>query len=777
MLSNVRALDLSAPEAWLTGHLLADMGADVHLWELPGLSVDPHWRSAYASGRFTRQVNWLAEKAELFDTLENTDVLIESTGRGFDAAIGLSREALATRFPHLIHVSVTGFGSDGPKANYAATDLIACAASGFLNVSGAPGRAPLRIGAPQAFHHAAADAAVGVLIALAEREKSGLGQHVDASAQQSTTFALLSRGLDKPAGQPRAARAGSESLVGQVRLRSLYAAKDGWVVVLQGILPPLHAFMERLTEWLNELGLLDASLLGQPWGQSAMRMATGAITQESWAPIQTALAAAIALHSKAELMEIAVERRLLIAPVLSVADVLESRHARERGLVVRHFGERRLGAFARLSASALPLRRSSGDRWLPREPQVRSGEPGALPFAGVKVLDLFWVVAGPGATRMLADYGATVVHVESSARVDMIRNVPPYYGAVVDPENAAAHHTTNANKLNIALNIGKPESRAVLQDLVRWADVVTESFAPGAIARMGLSWEEIRRINPRAIMVSSCLMGQTGAFSGYAGYGNLAAAVSGFHGLAGWPGEAPTGCFGPYTDFLAVRFNALALMHALEHQRRTGEGQFIDMAQAEASLNFLGAECARYFATGRVNQSNGNRDPEFVPQGVFPLAGEDRWIALSIRNDEDWQRFCDATGDAEFAAVRGLATQSRRAREAELEGMIGAWFAGKDGVEVESVLQAAGVPAHCVLDTHDLFDDVQLNHRGHYIPVSHHKHVGAHVESSRLVLSRTRARTPDVAPWFGVHNQDVLAGILGYDAEKIAGLEAAGVLR
>lgn len=779
MSTELRVLDLSAPEAWLTGQLLADMGADVHLWELPGSeAVDAHWRAAYANGKHSETRDWRADKAALFDKLANTDVLIESLGRGFDAAIGVAREVLALRFPRLVHVSITGFGSDGPKAGYSATDLVACAASGFLYVSGDPGRAPLRIGAPQAFHHAAADAAVGVCIALEERDASGLGQHIDVSAQQSTTFALLSRALDKPAGQPKAQRAASGQKIGDVQLRSLYEAKDGHVVVLQGILPPLHAFMERLTVWLHELGVLDASLLGQPWGQSAMRMATGAITAPLWAPIQEALAMAVARHTKAELMEIAVERRLLVAPVLSVADILESRHSQERHLVARRFGQRRLAPFAHLSATPLPLRRSDGEAWTKVLPERHAqAAADALPFAGVKVLDLFWVVAGPGATRMLADYGATVVHVESSTRVDMIRNVPPYYGAVTDPENAAAHHTTNANKLNVALNLSLPEAREVLQDLVRWADVVTESFAPGAMARMGLGWEEIRKLNPRAIMISSCLLGQTGAFSGYAGYGNLAAAVSGFHGLAGWPGEPPTGCFGPYTDFLAVRFNALALIRAIRHQRRTGEGQYIDMAQAEASLNFLGAECARYFATGQVRSANGNRDPRFVPQGVFRVRGEDRWLALSVRDDAEWSRLCDLSGNAALSAVRALPLVERRGRESELESALAAWIANHEGEPLERRLQDAGIAAHRVLDTHELFDDPQLLHRGHFLPVQHHRHEGAHVESTRLLMSRTRARTPEHAPWFGIHNTPVLEGILGYSAGRIAALEAAGVLK
>ena len=779
MLTDIRVLDLSQADAWLAGQLLADMGADVHQLELPDhITKDPYWRSAFANGKHVEVLDWRRDRVALFDRLAHTDVLIESLGRGFDEAVGVAREVLALRFPRLVHVSITGFGSEGPKAGYQATDLIACAASGFLYVSGRADRAPLRVSSPQAFHHAAADAAVAIRLALMERDRSGLGQHIDVSAQQSTTFALLSRALDKPTGQPKAMRSATGTQIGAVQLRNLFDAKDGPVMILQGVLPPVHAFMTRLTEWLHELGFLDASLLGQPWGQIASRMAAGEVTPEDWAPIPAAIARAAAAHTKAELMNVAVERRLLVAPVFSVADILDGRQAQERKLVVRRFGHRRLGPFAHLSASPLPLRQSDGGAWQARTPRsVVAAADGALPLTGVKVLDLFWVVAGPGSTRMLADYGATVIHVESATRVDMIRNVPPYHGAVMDPENAAAHHTTNANKLNVSLNLALPAAREVLQDLVKWADVVTESFAPGAIERMGLGFETVRRINPRAIMISSCLLGQTGPFSGYAGFGNLAAAVSGFYGLTGSPDEPPTGCFGPYTDFLAVRFNALALLHALDHQRRTGEGQYIDMAQAEASLNFLGAECARYFATGRVSQARGNRDPDLIPQGVFRVQGEDRWIAVSVRSDAEWVRLCEVSGHAALTGLQHLSFAERRICEDALEEALAEWLEGEDGASIERRLQAEGIPAHCVLDTLDLFEDPQLAHREHFIPVQHPRHANAQVESSRLLMSRTRARTPEVAPWFGIDNQAVLSGILGYGDERIATLEQAGVLR
>jgi len=378
---------------------------------------------------------------------------------------------------------------------------------------------------------------------------------------------------------------------------------------------------------------------------------------------------------------------------------------------------------------------------------------------------------------MLADYGATVVHVESSQRLDMVRNVPPYIGGVPEAERAACHHTTNCNKLNICLDLGTPEGREVVADLIRWADVVTESFAPGVVARMGFDYETVKALNPRAIMISSCLMGQDGPWSAYAGYGNLAAAVSGFHALTGHDDQPPTGCFGPYTDFTSVRFNALAILGALRHRARTGEGQYIDMAQVEAALHFLAPDCLAWLRDGQVQTAIGNRDREHAPSGVYPVRGDDRWIALAAIDDDQWQSLCRVAGMDDLLARGVVSLTERRAVEEEIDLRLAAWTQDHDGAALESLLQANGVPAHQVLNTHDLAADAQLQHRQHFIPVSHPTFSPAVVESSRLKFSRTRAQLPTEAPWFGIDSIRVLTEVLGYQPARVDALQSGGVLR
>src|SRR5271170_4554167 len=222
-----------------------------------------------------------------------------------------------------------------------------------------------------------------------------------------------------------------------------------------------------------------------------------------------------------------------------------------------------------------------------------------LPLKDVKICDFMWVMAGPASTRILADYGATVVRIESPTRIDT--------------------------------------ARALVHDLVRWADVVTESFSPKAMRAWGFDYESLRKVNPQLIMLSSCLMGQSGPLSKIAGFGNMAAAISGFHNLTGWPDRPPAGVFGAYTDYVAPRFTAMAILAALDYRRRKGEGQYIDQSQAECAIHFLGPAILDYTVNGRVDQRVGNSDAAFAPHGVYPAAGDDNWVAIVCRDDGEWR--------------------------------------------------------------------------------------------------------------------------------------------
>jgi crotonobetainyl-CoA:carnitine CoA-transferase CaiB-like acyl-CoA transferase len=395
----------------------------------------------------------------------------------------------------------------------------------------------------------------------------------------------------------------------------------------------------------------------------------------------------------------------------------------------------------------------------------------------VKILDFMWVLAGPSATRVLADHGAMVVRVESTRRIDTARTLAPFHDGRPGPERSALFHNTNANKLMLTLDPTRPEGRTVVLDLVRWADVVAESFKPGVMRSWGLDYAALRAENPDVVMLSTCLMGQTGPWASFAGYGNLAAAISGFSNLGGWPDRPPAGPFSAYTDYVSPRFVAVAILAALEHRRRTGEGQYIDLSQAEASLHFLGPALLDHAVNHRLPERVGNRDRDCAPHGVYPAAGHDRWVAIAVDGDAAFVALCAAMQRPELASDPRFATAgARRAHTDALDAEVTAWTQTRDPGEIERRLQADGIAASTVQGSAALGADPQLVHRGHFLTVPHTDLGSTTIEGARFRLSRTPARAPDAAPTYGRDTARVLTELLGYDEARITALVASGVL-
>jgi crotonobetainyl-CoA:carnitine CoA-transferase CaiB-like acyl-CoA transferase len=398
-------------------------------------------------------------------------------------------------------------------------------------------------------------------------------------------------------------------------------------------------------------------------------------------------------------------------------------------------------------------------------------------LADVKVLDFMWVMAGPAATRVLADYGATVVRVESTRRMDTARTLAPYRGGTLGPENSGCFQNLNVGKRMLTVDPTRERGKRLVLDLVRWADVVTESFSPGTMRRWGLDYETLSALKPDLVMLSTCLMGQSGPLATFAGYGNLAAAISGFSNLGGWPDRPPAGPFSAYTDYVSPRYIAIAILAALDHRRRTGQGQYVDLSQAEASLHFLAPAILDYTVNGRVAARIGNRDPDHAPHGVYPTAGDDRWIAIAVTSDPAWRALCDAMTRPDLAADPRLGDAAgRRAHAGELDAIVAAWTQIRDGAAIEAALQGRGVPAHVVQTSRDLVRDPQLAHRRHLVPVEHPMGGTTTVEGSRFVLSRTPASIEGPAPSYGRDNDAILREILGYDDDAITALVADGAL-
>ena len=384
-----------------------------------------------------------------------------------------------------------------------------------------------------------------------------------------------------------------------------------------------------------------------------------------------------------------------------------------------------------------------------------------LPLRGIKVLDLSWIVAGPTVGRALADFGATVIRVESQARVDTARVVGPFHGDEIGIENSALYGNVNAGKLGLALNLRLPQAREVVRDLARWADVVSESFTAGVLAGWGLDYGALSAERPDLIMLSSTLLGQTGPYRDVSGFGTQGAAMSGIFHLTGWPDRPPCGPFGPYTDYPAPRFALTALLAALDHRRRTGQGCHIDQAQAESTLQFLAPQLIDLFENGDELQRRGNEDGQCAPHGVYPCRTADRtesWVAIAVRTDAERDRLQQLIGDAPTNAN------------------VEAWTSRHTAREIEQRLQANVIPAHALSTTKDAYEDPQLQHRNHFITLPRPLSSETVVEAPRYILSETPSTPKNPAPQYGEHANRILQDILQYDNAKISTLAAAGAL-
>lgn len=400
-----------------------------------------------------------------------------------------------------------------------------------------------------------------------------------------------------------------------------------------------------------------------------------------------------------------------------------------------------------------------------------------LPFSGLKVADFSWVGVGPITAKYLADHGATTVRVETSNPPDVLRVAGPFKDGQFGPNRSQFFGAFNTSKLSIALNLKNPTGRDVARRLIAWADVYLESFTPGTMADHGLDYEAARAINPGIIMVSTCLMGQTGPAARLAGYGAHAAAFAGFGEITGWPDRPPSGPYVAYTDTIANRFLATAILAALDHRRRTGQGQYIEQAQIESALYFLAPEIVEYQVSGRQPRRMGNESPTAAPHDVYPCAGEDQWCAIAVETEDQWQALRRVLGDPEWLHDPSYDTVAgRRAARERIDAAIAAWTRTQTPHAAMERLQAAGVPAGAVQRSSDLLADPQLRHRAFFRPLSHAEMGEVPYEGHQFRIAGYESGPRFAAPCLGEHSFQVMHDLLGMSEEEIASVAAAGAL-
>jgi crotonobetainyl-CoA:carnitine CoA-transferase CaiB-like acyl-CoA transferase len=799
MLEPYRVLDLTDDRGHFAGFLLAQLGADViavepasgqrarHRGPWAGGEPDPerslqHW--AYNRGKRSVVVE---DPADLARLAAGADVLIEC------GAIDVDLLSLRAADPALITVSLSPFGGDGPKADWVGTDLTLAAASGQMSLNGYIDRPPVRITAPQVWLNAGAEAACAVLIALTDRRRAGLGQHIDVSAQEA--MMLTAQGWLAPAlcGNPSARRSGGGlELLGGVRFRFVYECADGHVSVtfLPGVL--VGPFTNRLLGWVRAQGDLPDDLAGLDWADLLVGRELDELA-EVVERTSVCLAVSLARHTKAELFGMAQRDKLLVVPVATPADVLANQHYRDRGFWDEvhvdgaaspilfpgpwvhgdRTGLRRLGPPPRIgehteAVFAEPPRAPS----VPAEPHP----PRQRPLEGLTVVDLTWVYAGPFATRMLAYYGATVIRLESQTRPDQVRTSGLSRVLGDDgPEVSQQWHSINADKLSLQVNLKVPESRQVVLDLARRADVVIDAFSPGVLERLGLGHADLMAVNPRLITVSTTLFGHSGRLSPVPGFGNMGAAMGGYYELTGWPDRLPAGPFLAYTDATSPRLTAAVVMAALDWRDRTGEGLSLDFSQAEGGIHFLSEAVLDQAVNGHAQTRMGNADRWAAPHGAYPCGqpDADQWVAIACDSDDQWRALAERIDRDDLV---DLTTAGRLARQQELDALISAWTAGRDPLELQTDLQGIGVPAHLVQNSPEVVADPQLAHRDHFHEVPHEIYGTTWAEQYGFRMSRSDGTPRRSGPMWGEHNFEVLSELLGYDGDRIAELVIAGVL-
>ncbi len=849
VLSCYRILDLTDDRGDFAGFLLAQLGAEVIAVEPPGGQTRRHhgpWAEgvagldrslghwAYNRGKASVVLRDAAQLATLTTLAAGADVLLEC------GAIPLDLDALRRANPSLITVTLSPFGGAGPKAGWAATDLTLDAASGRLALTGDSDRPPVRISAPQVWANAGAEAAAAITVALFERGRSGLGQHLDVSAQEAMILTAQSWTAPALVGRPSVQRVAGGALLLGCRFRFVYQATDGHVTL--GVLPGSMTgpFVNRLLAVMVESGECPADLAAENWVDMAARYSV-----KDMAPIVArtldVIEAFVARRSTGELFATSLERHLLVMPLATPADVLASPQ-----LKVREFWDHLTGAELGLADPACtvrfpgpfaattdaPLHRLGppprlgqdderllgSDPGLARQPHLGgppglgqaqrgndwtgngntrvdepsgSSEPGGSSASGgserdsggirgqggalhgIRVVDLTWVYAGPFATRWLAYEGAEVIRVESTHRVDQVRGAGLPRDGQGGPEDSTGWHNVNAEKLSFQLNLSVPEARQCLMDLVARADVLIESFAPGVLDRLGLGPEVLRAGNDGLIHVSTSLFGHSGPLSKVPGFGNMGAAAGGFYALTGWPDRLPAGPYLAYTDATSPRLTVALIVAALDWRRRSGHGTRIDFSQIEGGVHFLTPAVLAAEINGDNLSRLGNADPQYVPHGIYPAMGEDRWVALACRDDTDWHVLCQWLG---LEDLTGLDLRGRRFLQQQLDVIISERTAEMDPETFQQQGQARGLAVHQVQNSPECVTDPQLVFRQHYVKVDHPVYEHSWAEQFGVRASRTGRLPRRAGPCWGQHNEYVLNQVLGYNDDRIADLVIAGGL-
>ncbi len=781
-LTGLRVIDLSTEIAGpYATKLLADAGADVikvespagdplRRWTAAGAAIPPGEDGALfqhlnASKRsLVADVETATGRKLLLDLAATAHLVVDSTPPATLARSGLSFDLLHTRNPTLSLVSISPWGSGGPWTARPATEFTLQAAIGSLAYRGLRDRAPVAAGGRLGEWLAGSYAAVGALMAWLSARNTGNGHHVDLSMFESMLIGMtVYHDLN---GQWR-----KTPLLRAIEIPSIEPAKDGWV-----------GFCTNTSQqWKDFCTLIEHPEIGEN-----PRYLQGPNRMEDLAFMQQVIHGWTRRYTVAEIIERAAQLRIPVGPIgngqtLPAIDHFLARGVYRRGpggfvqprppygferTVLRPFSDApKLGEHTAAITQELLT--------APRPSAAATGAP-ILPLANVRVVDLtnFW--AGPLATSHLAAFGADVVKVESIQRPDGMR----FAGAVPnDPlwEWSAVFAGANLGKRDITLNLTTTEGTTLLRRLIASADLVIDNFSARVLEHFGLTWEQVRALNPRIIMIRMPAFGLTGPWRDRPGFGQTVEQISGLGWITGYEDLplVPRGVCDPLAALHAV----IATIFALEHRRRTGEGQLVELPLIETALNVAAEQVVEYAAYGALLQRQGNRGPSAAPQGVYRCAGDD-YIAIAVATDAQWQGLRVALDDPPWAQAQALTTAAgRRAAHDLIDGQIERWLLGQSPHSAAQKLRDRGVPAEVLINAHFVMPNAQLEQRG-FFQVLRHPITGETrypgLPMSFSGMTRHLHRLPP--PTLGQHNDEILGAELGLSAEELADLRARRVI-
>jgi crotonobetainyl-CoA:carnitine CoA-transferase CaiB-like acyl-CoA transferase len=763
LLAPMRVLDLGGAEADAVTRVFADLGADVLKVEPPGGSPARRARPrvAGASIPFALQnankrstvLDPANDRARLIELAATADIVVDSGNPGLAAVFGTSCAELADRYPRLVVLSVTDFGTDGPYASWHATDAVFYALSTALSRSGPTTGRPVLPPDGIASATAAVQAGWAALIAHYNRLRCGTGDYLDFSRFEAVVHAL-----DPPFGSEGQAAVGMKRCTdlwrGRPRNQQIYpifACKDGHVRIC--LLSPRQ--WRAMWSWL-----------GEPQQFADPKFDTIAARYAASHELNAAIADLVAAQTMDDLVDQGQARGVPIAAVAGPAEALKSDHFRAVGAMadVTIAGATLpvpVGPFVfdgKHAGLGRPAPPPGGDEpmWAATRSDALDTAAGDWPFDGLRILDLGVIVAGGELGRLFADLGAEVIKIESASYPDGLRQTPP--GMVMSRSWALTHR----NEYSLGLDLRHPTGAELFGRLVAHADAVFANFKPGILASLGFSYEKLRQLNPRIILAESSAFGAIGPWSARMGYGPLVRATTGITRL--WTSDGG-GCYDATTvfpDHVSARITAIAALAALIHRDRTGSGAHVHISQAEVAVNQL----ATMYVTEAAKAARLAVADDPSVHEVYPCAGEDEWCVISIRSDDDRAALAAAMGRSDLPRDR-----------AELDAAVSQWTAGLDKTAVAHRLQLAGVPAAPMNRAVDVLTDPQVVHRKVFTDMVHPLFDAPMPTETRPAPYRhippARLRP---APMPGEHTRDICHKLLGMDTAETERLIADGVL-